>query len=492
MINKLLANLPFNPSLIEDVSFYAKRLRKEESVRRLGLVLVVISMFIQLFVALSPPEKSFAASDNDVINGGADTLPELKSKCEKSNDANQKLNWGAKDLYARFGIDCSDIVNSKVSNLQGGFKFQSQGHAGVRVIGRNDSPSRDVDLAALGPHKITFQTRPASTWHGKEDAYDFGVLHDSKNSYYHIWILKDCGNIAYDHVSGPTETGTVIGSTPTLTTTGSPGFTPVTPPVTPTPVTPTPVTPTPVTPVVTSCPGYPDLPASGGCICPYNPALPKGSDKCKPEVCKDNPLLKPDDKDCGTVTLLKNVQNVTQNLSPVLTLTTKAKASDVLEYSLVTTNTNVQAAKTGFVVEDYIGDVLDYATVDEASLKTQGGTLSADKKIITWANQTVPAGGKLTNTFRVTMKSVIPSTNQANATAPDFDCKMENGYGNLVTVTVDCPLVKQVEKLPNTGPGATVGIAFGITVVSSYFFARSRLLAKELELVKKDFVAAGA
>jgi hypothetical protein len=489
MINKLLANLPFNPSLIEDVSFYAKRLRKEESVRRLGLILVVISMFIQFFVALSPPEKSVQASSNDVISGGVSTIGDLQKKCkESSNDKNP----GARALYARFGISCANMTNANVSNTT--FNFQNQGANKTRTVGRINFSF--TDDTRIGPYDgVHFYSRSAAEWQGSEAAYDFGVVKDSQNSYYHIWILKGCGNIAYKHSSGPdTAAPKPIATVNTPAVTPQPvAPTPVAPtPVTPTPVTPTPVTPTPVTPVVTTCPGYPNMPASEGCICPYNPALPKGSDKCTPEVCKDNPLLKPDDKDCGTVTLLKNVQNVTQNLSPVLTLTTKAKASDVLEYSLVTTNTNVQAAKTGFVVEDYIGDVLDYATVDEASLTTQGGTLSADKKIITWANQTVPAGGKLTNTFRVTMKSVIPSTNQPNATAPDFDCKMENGYGNLVTVNVDCPLVKQAEKLPNTGPGTTVGIAFGITVVSSYFFARSRLLAKELELVKKDFVAAGA
>ena len=35
MFKKLLSNLPYNPSLIGQVSFYAKRLHAEEKIRRL-------------------------------------------------------------------------------------------------------------------------------------------------------------------------------------------------------------------------------------------------------------------------------------------------------------------------------------------------------------------------------------------------------------------------------------------------------------------------
>jgi hypothetical protein len=64
---------------------------------------------------------------------------------------------------------------------------------------------------------------------------------------------------------------------------------------------------------------------------------------------------------------------------------------------------------------------------------------------------------------------------------------MQNGYGNELSIPVECPVLKQVEQLPNTGPGATLAFAFGITVISSYFFARSWLMAKEIGIIRKEY-----
>jgi len=39
MFRKIVSNLPFSPALVGQLGFYAKRLRKEETTRRLGLIL---------------------------------------------------------------------------------------------------------------------------------------------------------------------------------------------------------------------------------------------------------------------------------------------------------------------------------------------------------------------------------------------------------------------------------------------------------------------
>lgn len=265
MINKLLANLPFNPSMLEDVSFYAKRLRRESFLRKIGLAFIILSLVVQIFAAAVPPEKSLAqSSNNDVVIGG------------------------------------------------------------VANIGR-----------------------------------------------------------------------------------------------------------------------------------------------------------------------MNKVQNITQNLSSEQTPSAKARASDVIEYSLTTTNKNDDVI-INYDIEDGVGDILDYAAIDQAFLSQHGGMLSTDKKTIVWANQTIPAKGELRKVFRVVMKNPLPTTNQPNKTAPDFDCKIENAYGSSTSIPVDCAVLKSIEQLPNTGPGTSVGIAFAITVVSTYFFARSHLLAKELMLVKKEYTSGGA
>ncbi len=135
--------------------------------------------------------------------------------------------------------------------------------------------------------------------------------------------------------------------------------------------------------------------------------------------------------------------------------------------------------------------MLDYADLDTAFLTSQKGTYLTDRKTITWSVQEIAPGGELKRTFRVVMKNPLPTTNQPNKTAPDFDCKIQNIYGDEVAIPVDCAVIKTIEQLPNTGPGTSVAAIFTMTVLSSYFFARSRLLAKELTLVKKDYTSAG-
>lgn len=73
---------------------------------------------------------------------------------------------------------------------------------------------------------------------------------------------------------------------------------------------------------------------------------------------------------------------------------------------------------------------------------------------------------------------------------------MTNVYGNVVEIKLPQNLTKTVElvtttQLPNTGPGTSLIIGFSLTMIIGYFFARSRLLAKEMDIVRLDFNSAG-
>jgi hypothetical protein len=220
-------------------------------------------------------------------------------------------------------------------------------------------------------------------------------------------------------------------------------------------------------------------------VCIDNPSLPANHPDCKPPVCIDNPSLPPNDERCNLPQQSKQAVNLTRKLTPEQTVATPAKASDVIEYTLTAANKN-EVPKTGFTMKDPIADVLDYAEVDQAFITSQGGVYSPEEKTVSFANQTVPAKGQVTKVFRVQVKTEIPSTNQPNATATEYDCKMQNAYGNEVIVPVDCSVIKAAETLPNTGPGTTIGLAALVAAVSSYFFMRSRLLAKEMTIIKKS------
>jgi hypothetical protein len=73
---------------------------------------------------------------------------------------------------------------------------------------------------------------------------------------------------------------------------------------------------------------------------------------------------------------------------------------------------------------------------------------------------------------------------------------MTNVYGKTVNIKLPGSTTKTVEvvttSLPNTGPGETLAVAFTVTAVATYFFMRSRLMTKELEVVREEYATGGA
>lgn len=583
MLNKFLSNLPYNPSLLNDFSFYKSRLQKENSIRAVGIIMLILSLIVQVFAAAIPAEKSLAYSGNNVIpSAPVTTLGDLESK--------YKAHADVKALYNRFGINADDMKASRAKNTS--FNFQEQGSKGTRTVGRiNFASTRDNNLGSF--EGTTFYSRSASEWSGSTPAYFFGKHKGTDNNWWYVWVLKDCGNIAYRTAPPPSKdepvdvpdepveqpsqpivnpelsctglyadqtigtrrlttrltasysanqanlvngitfdfgdgevyrhNGVIIDHTYANDSRETKVFTAKVTINSPLGDTTSPICQTNVTVMPENCPNNPALaPDDPACkVCEYNSSIPSIDEKCRPvcpydpsildnderckDVCKLDSTLSPDDPKCNCLTenqtnddslscldlvVSKSAVNVTQNLSYEKTVETKAKANDVIEYTLTIRNNGI-LDKTDYTTEDYIGDLLDYSVLDEDFLATQNGKYLSDSKKVIWENQTIPANGKITNTFRVKLKPKLPVTNQPNTTSPDFDCKMQNGYGNEVVIPVNCGLVKKVEQLPNTGPGTTIGLSFAITSMGGYFFARSKMLSKELKIIRKIYTSSG-
>ena len=111
MFKKLLTNLPYNPSLIGQVSFYAKRLHGEERIRRIGLVFVALSFLIQMFAFISTPEPTLAESDNDIIRGGFQTRDQAVLHClNGAIDFNKILTY--------YGDNCDDVARASTVTIR--------------------------------------------------------------------------------------------------------------------------------------------------------------------------------------------------------------------------------------------------------------------------------------------------------------------------------------------------------------------------------------
>jgi hypothetical protein len=186
----------------------------------------------------------------------------------------------------------------------------------------------------------------------------------------------------------------------------------------------------------------------------------------------------------------KTVKNISQKLDNEQTLGAKVGAGDVLEYTLTTGNSQ-NYDRTDIRIEDYIGDILDYATLDKADLEAQGGIYDEKSQKVIWEKVRIPAKSEVQMTFKVNLLNPIPATNQPSTVSTDFDCRISNEYGNEISLGVQCPAVKGIETIPNTGPGTSLLMGVGITFVVGYFFARSRLLSKELDIIRTDYAISG-
>jgi uncharacterized repeat protein (TIGR01451 family) len=186
----------------------------------------------------------------------------------------------------------------------------------------------------------------------------------------------------------------------------------------------------------------------------------------------------------------KTARNLTQKIDNANG--TVANAGDRIEYSLTTKNMGDGDGKNIILQPEDLGDILEYADIDLTSLGD--GVFDAQNHQIAWDKPvTLKAGESVTKKFIVTVKSPIPSTLRPNnAPGSSFDMVMYNKYGNEVEIKLPTTILKTTEttttKLPSTGPGESIVIAGVMTTVVGYFFARSRLLAEELEIVKDEYV----
>jgi len=525
MFNKLLSNLPFNPSLINQVSFYSKRLKQEASVRRLGFSLVALTMFVQLFAVLSPAQPSLAQSGNDLIPGGFSSKSEAVKHC--------LLDAEYRAILAHFAISCTNLQeNSQVTTVRSdtaknGQPLYSMGRQPQGPI--NGTTGRATNEVAVNVAGVAspFYMRLLSSW-DKRVPSTYQALSVGNAFDIQFYILFTCGNIVE------------FGPPP------KPAPKPVPKPPAPKPK------PTPKSSIscdsltVSSTQVKPneavDLVAQAtkqnAKIISYNFKVNGASKQntasnkytfsqikdgtytvsvtvhsdhgdASSAACivkidvKSNP--KPPPKPCAASTspidvdscikISKQATNTTQNI--VHANNTTAKAGDIIKYSLITKNTAIVPARA-YVVEDNFSDILDYANF----VSLDGATNTSG--VLTWPATDIAAGGTLTKVVTVRVKDPIPKTPQPCNPAlvhpcpltGSFDLTMTNVYGNVINIKVQPPVEKTVEivttqTLTNTGPGSSLIIGFSITTVVGYFFARSRMMSRELDIVRAEYTSGG-
>lgn len=520
MFKKLLSNLPFNPSLINQVNFYAKRLRAEASIRRLSAGILVLALGLQIFAATLPNEPTLAASNNDILFGGARDKGDMVNKCNR-NERNFQT------ILQHFGIDCLRVYASTETQINSndyGRQLYSLGRISYGFAG-------ETPVAIAG---TTYFMRPLRAWDSNPaTGSTYRALKGTRLDGTPFMILLDCANVviigpptqpppppppppplgvACSNIVMSVRDNAVIKVGSTIRLRGQAVGRNIAPndtvgmyyqfvdAKTNTVISEKKGLGIPFSGSTAQDPVQREfkITTAGNYIFRLTVKYDGGSKvatgsragNCKKEVkAKDQPCKDVDSGDIAQcIEQHKKVTNTTQNI-PDANGTT-AKPGDDLTYTLVVKNTSTNTVAKNYVFEENIGDILDYAEVTNY----HGGTNSSDNTV-KWAPVSIQPGQTIERKISVRIKSNIPQTPSPSTNPGSFDCRITNVFGDITDINIPCSTIKTVEQvttsLPNTGPGETIAFAFTITTIAGYFFARSKLMAKELDIVRTDYRLSG-
>lgn len=456
MFEKILANLPYNPALIKDLGFYARRIRHEESLRRLGLLFIVLAFFVQFFAVISPPQPTLAASTNDMINGGFSSISELVADC----------NSNIKDyatILKYYGISCGNLAYGKTVSLISTsynkrlFSMGWNPQGSINVVTKKPTDEQPVNIPTISSPLYWRYLWSWDTY--KYSTYQAVKIQSSITGRFY-YILYTCGNLVSVGIPSP-----YIPPKPIMTK--KPTVPVSKPPIKKTTIKPTVVTKT-TTPIISVFRSTP---------CIYNSDISANSPYCKP--CEQS-LNSTDTIAC--IKYSKTASDITQGYTNANNKT--ALAGDKIVYTLSAYNSG-KATVAKFIMQDDLSYVLDYANI----ISTNNGTINSNN-IISWPATNIAPGDTLKHTIVVEVKNPIPQTPASSSDPEYFDHIMTNVYGNTINIYLPkgpvATLASSTTSLPNTGPGNSLIIAGVITLIAGYFFARSRLLSKETSIVIQD------
>lgn len=108
MFRRIVSNLSFSPALVGQLGFYARRLRREEATRRLGLVFTALALVVQSLAVFSPPEAANAATPGQVGNSPRCTV-------ESVGPRGQAFTVNGNDATVEFKVSGSKNCKVQVS-----------------------------------------------------------------------------------------------------------------------------------------------------------------------------------------------------------------------------------------------------------------------------------------------------------------------------------------------------------------------------------------
>jgi uncharacterized repeat protein (TIGR01451 family) len=530
MFRKIVSNLAFSPALVGQLGFYAKRLRKEESTRRIGLIFTALALVVQSFAIFTPPESANAASGNDVIYGGVKSKEDLLGVYDRNQDSAGHRD--IQQIYSYFGISRTDIANGHVANFNSRDMNLSIQSAGRSTFAWQRTAHAITNTSTTVYTSLLYQFDSTSWTKAHGSSYTALVGQRAVDGQWFA-IMFGCGNPAYIALPPPppqpvaacsslaiapisrtnfrfsaaatksngatissyvytvkdkqgvvvhTQTVPGTGTSSSLTYDFKNDGTYI------------------VSVAVNTSVGQKTGHACSKSLtvtpeprCPLNSDIVASNPDCKP--CEDDKTIWYKDKDCTSdFELTKKVKNISQLVENANNTT--VLPGDRLEYRLSVKN--VGNTTGSYTIQDTLSDVLEYATL----IDTGGGTLvKADsdapaEKIgtISWPTVEIKPGATIEKIINVQVMATIPATPEGSSNRESYNCRMVNDFaGNGTTVMINCPTPKIVEQvvteLPQTGATENMIFAGVVLAVVVYFYARARQVKKEVRLIRRDLHA---
>lgn len=188
MFRKLVSGLPFNPGLIQQISFYGKRLHKEQAIRRLSFLFMGATLLVNIVALATPAQNTLATSLNDIVYGAESKSSILNAY---NNDRDAKGRTDIKDIYDYYGVTAADIqnavptvINSKAQPYMSTGRWLSPGDDDPQTIPGAETTVYERLLSVWGNKNFNSITGTA-TGNGKLKGQTFWIL------------LEGCGNIVY-------------------------------------------------------------------------------------------------------------------------------------------------------------------------------------------------------------------------------------------------------------------------------------------------------
>jgi uncharacterized repeat protein (TIGR01451 family) len=531
MFKKIITNLPFQPDLLGTVAFYSYRLRKEQALRRIGFILMIMVLLLQLFAIFSPAESTLATSRSDIVYG-AKSRDDVLSAYRNNRD--QLGRRDIQEIFNHYGIGADQIAKAKKTTL----KDSSRDYINTS---RTTTKYPDTFVPIKGAVNGGIYEFELVNWRKGQYPNGYPALTGMTTYGFRFWILlKGCGNIVFEKgakkpdfeiVKKRTSTSKIMAGgqveysiqfrnrglatakkvaiydrLPAELTYKSytsnldlkldrdgqllkwtiknkdSSLSPTTRWFT---IKLKVISKKSLNATKQSCntasidaSNAPKESTPRSCVTIAVPAAPKVEPPKEPEIKKE-----------ARLSTDKAVSNLTQKIEDANNTT--AYANDVLRYTIKIENSG-EAATTLALDGEYgesIADILEYANLTDKG----DAQFNEETQFLSWPAVTVNPGQTIEKTFTVTIKDPIPATPTSLSNPLSFDYVLHNEYGRDVNVMLKKTPTKQVEEtvavLPNTGPSASMMTMSVLALIVGYFFYRSRLLSKELDIIQDEYRA---